>query len=127
MPYNTHLADRVRALLLPLDGYSELKMFGGICFMLRGHMACAIVHDLLIVRVGPRKYAEALHLPHARVFDFTGRPMTGWVQIETTGTAEDNALATWVQRGIDFTLTLPSKKPKAGKLTGRKPFQKGFK
>lgn len=126
MSYNTHLADRVRALLLPLDGYSERKMFGGICFMLRGHMACGIVHDLLIVRVGPEKYTEALHLPDAQVFDFTGRPMTGWVQIGTTAITEDNALATWVQRGIDFARTLPPKKLKAGILAKRKPRQKSF-
>lgn len=119
MPYDTHLADRVRALLLPLDGYSERRMFGGICFMLHGHMACGIVHDRLIVRVGPEKYAEALRMSHAQVFDFTGRPMTGWVQIESAGTTEDCALATWVKRGIDFTRTLPSKLPKAGIPGGR--------
>jgi TfoX/Sxy family transcriptional regulator of competence genes len=115
MPYDTRLADRVRILLLPLEGFSERKMFGGVCFMLHGNMACGIVHDLLIVRVGTEKYADALRQQHARMFDFTGRPMTGWVRIDPGGTDTDDSLAFWIRKGVDTACKLPPKTPKSTK------------
>ncbi len=109
MAFNEDLAARVRQVLIERDGYSERKMFGGLCFMLHGNMACGIVRDLLIVRVGPQRYAEALEQPHAAVFDFTGRPMTGWVQVSPAGWAQDASLASWVRQGVDYALSLEPK------------------
>jgi len=109
MPFDQALADRVRVLLLPRDGYDEKRMFGGVCFLLHGHMACGIVRDRLIVRVGAGGYAEALTLPHAAPFDLTGRPMTGWVQVAPAGSRRDADLAAWVERGVASALALPAK------------------
>ncbi len=109
MAYDEDLAARVRAELIPLAGFDEKKMFGGLCFLLHGNMACGLVRDLLIVRVGPAAYAEALAQPHAALFDLTGRPMTGWVQVAAAGVKSRELLAAWVQRGIDYALSLPPK------------------
>ncbi len=109
MAYDETLAGRVRAELIAREGYVEKKMFGGVCYLLHGNMACGIVRDLLIVRVGPQKYAEALELPHAGIFDFTGRPMTGWVQVAPPGYAADADLRAWVGRGVAYALSLPAK------------------
>ncbi len=109
MAYDEELAARVRLLLIGRQGYSERKMFGGICFMLHGNMACGVIRDQLISRVGPERYIEALERPHATVFDFTGRPMKGWVQVSPEGWIEDGNLQKWVQLGIDYSLTFPPK------------------
>jgi TfoX/Sxy family transcriptional regulator of competence genes len=107
MPYDETLAAGVRALLIPRDGYDEKKMFGGICFMLHGRMACGIVRNRLIVRVGRQAYGEALSRPHAELFDLTGRPLAGWVQVAPEGWAIDDELAAWVERGVVYALSLP--------------------
>lgn len=39
----------------------------------------------------------------------TGRPMTGMVVVTPEGVAQDGELFAWVQRGLDFTATLPPK------------------
>jgi hypothetical protein len=84
-------------------------MFGGIGFMLQGNMACGVNKENLIARVGVEKYEDALTQPYARPFDFTGRPMTGWVIIEPDGITSDDDLKAWVQRGVGFALSLPPK------------------
>jgi TfoX/Sxy family transcriptional regulator of competence genes len=107
--YDEELASRVRLHLIEREGYDEKKMFGGICFLLKGNMACGVLRDLLIVRVGPGRYAEALARPHAALFDFTGRPMTGWVQVSPAGWRREQDFADWVRQGVDYALSLPPK------------------
>jgi TfoX/Sxy family transcriptional regulator of competence genes len=109
MAYDQDLAARVRAALIGLDGFDEKQMFGGLCFLLHGNMACGLVRDLLIVRVGPAAYVAALAEPHAALFDLTGRPMTGWVQVAQAGLQSQAELSAWVQKGIDFARSLPPK------------------
>src|SRR5262245_2784345 len=79
MPYNEVLAQRVRTALAAHDTVDEKKMFGGLTFMLNGHMCCGIVRDELMVRVGPDQFPDAIVQPHAREMDFTGRPMRGMI------------------------------------------------
>jgi len=62
-----------------------------------------------MVRVGPGRHEEALALPHARPMDFTHRPMKGMVYVDPVGVVADAALAEWVQRGLEFALSLPPK------------------
>ena len=116
MAYDEKLAERVRRALTPREGISEKKMFGGIAFMLRGNMCCGIVRDQLMVRVGPERYDDALARPHARPMDFTGRAMRGMVYVEPEGCRTDNALKSWVERGLAFAAALP---PKKASPTGR--------
>jgi hypothetical protein len=120
MAYDATLATRVRALLIPRDGYDEKKMFGGICFMLHGRMACGIVRDMLIVRVGRQAYHAALFRPHAAAFDLTGRPLTGWVQVGPEGWAKDDELAAWVEGGVVYALSLPPRETAVRQRKARK-------
>jgi TfoX/Sxy family transcriptional regulator of competence genes len=110
MAYDEKLAQRIREFLQGKPNLSEQKSFGGISFLLNGNMACGVIKEDLIVRVGPEAHAELLSLPHARPFDFTGRPMKGWLTVEPGGTATDQDLAVWVRRGVDFAASLPPKK-----------------
>ena len=109
MAYDEDLAQRMRQALAVIPDIDEKKMFGGIGFMLNGNMACGVNKDDLIVRVGPEAYKNTLTEPHTKEFDMTGRPMTGWVVVKPEGYETDEALKGWVQRGVDFALTLPPK------------------
>ena len=63
----------------------EERMFGGLAFMLNGHMCCGIVGDDLVVRTGLDRFEAALFRPHPRPMDFTGRPMRGFVYVSPPG------------------------------------------
>lgn len=109
MPYDEALARRVRDTLAERRDVVEKKMFGGLAFMVRGHMCCGVVGDELMVRVGPAGYADALAQPHARPMDFTGKPLKGMVYVAARGSRTQKAVAGWVERGLSFVLELPRK------------------
>jgi TfoX/Sxy family transcriptional regulator of competence genes len=110
MPYNTDLAQRVREVLSGTPGLSERKQFGGIGFLVGGNMACGVIGDDMMVRVGPESYAQALQQPHTRPFDFGGRPPSkGWVFVSPAGVENEQGLRAWVQRGVDYAASLPAK------------------
>jgi TfoX/Sxy family transcriptional regulator of competence genes len=107
--YDEELAERVRGEFALRENLTERKMFGGIAFMLGGNMACGVLRDDLIVRVGPDEYERALAQKHTREFDFTGRPSKGIVVVSAEGVATDEALSEWVEAGADFAASLPPK------------------
>jgi hypothetical protein len=109
MAYDEGLAQRIHELLSDRPELVEKKMFGGVGFMLQGNMACGVNQDDLIVRVGPDKYETAVIRPHTKPFDFTGRPMKGWVMVGPEGYASDADLKDWVAQGVEFALSLPPK------------------
>lgn len=93
MPYDEGLAQRLRERCESTDSMVEKKMFGGIAFMVQGHMSCGVVNETLMVRVGPERYQEALGRPHAREMDFTGRAMKGFVYVPPDGIESDEEQA----------------------------------
>lgn len=109
MAFDEGVAQRLREALAGLDGVTEKKMFGGIAFMERGNMCCGVVNDILMARVGPDAYAEALEKPHAREMDFTGKPLKGFVYVDPPGFAEDEQLRAWIDLCRSFTSSLPAK------------------
>jgi hypothetical protein len=90
-------------------------MFGGLAFMINGNMFCGVVHDDLMVRVGPDGHESALTNPGARPMDMTGRPSKGMVFVGPTGYDTDQALRGWVEEGFAFTSSLPPKQAKKAK------------
>ncbi|MFH2039134.1 MAG: TfoX/Sxy family protein [Chloroflexota bacterium] len=109
MVYDNNLGLRISELLADVDGLEEKKMFGGVGFLVNGNMECGVHKDYLIVRVGPENYHSALDKEHAKMFDMTGRPMTGWVMVAAPGFETDRALSNWVQQGLEFAMSLPPK------------------
>jgi TfoX/Sxy family transcriptional regulator of competence genes len=109
MAYDQIAAQRIREVLTGHSGLTEKEMFGGIGFMFHGNMACGINGNDLILRVGPQRYEQALSEPQAGLFDFTGRPMKGWVKVSSEGYKADADLRAWVQMALDFVATLPEK------------------
>jgi len=108
MAYDEDLASRVRAVLPPGAEVTERHMFGGLAFLLGGHMFCGIVKDALMARLGPEEADRALDQPHVRPMDFTGRPMTGMVFIDPGGLHGD-ALRHWVDAAAGYARGLPPK------------------
>ena len=108
MAYDQDLADRVRAVLPDGEAVDERPMFGGLTFMLSGHMLCGVVKDTLMVRLGPEETDRALEQPHVRPMDFTGRAMKGMVFIDPAG-LHDQALRHWVDAAVGFVRSLPPK------------------
>ena len=72
-------------------------------------MACGVIGDNICVRVGAEGNEAALEQPHARPFDFTGKPMKGWIYVALAGIESDDQLRDWVGRGVEFAISLPEK------------------
>jgi TfoX/Sxy family transcriptional regulator of competence genes len=108
MPYDEQLVARVRALLARRSDVSERKMFGGLTFMVAGHMCCGVHRNELIVRLDPEREDEALARPHARPMDLTGRRMRGFVTVRPDGLT-GNRLNRWVQVAVARAESLPAK------------------
>jgi TfoX N-terminal domain len=109
MAYDENLAKRIRGELGPMPGLIEKKMFGGVGFLVQGNMACGVHGDDLIVRVGPERYEQALARPNTKLFDMTGRSMSGWIMVTPAGVAGEGELAAWVRLGVEYALSLPAK------------------
>lgn len=112
MAYSESLADRIRDALGGRRDVDERKMFGGIAFMIGGHMGVGIVGDTLMVRHDPAESAALLARPHVRPMDFTGRPMKGFLYVDPAGLRTSRALASWINRSLAFVATLPPRRPR---------------
>jgi len=109
MAYDEKLAGRVRTVLAGTRSLTEKKMFGGLAFMVRGHMCCGVEKDRLMVRVGPEQYETTLKRTHAREMDFTGRPLRGFVYVLPTGIKRQESLRQWIDMGLSYVSALPKK------------------
>lgn len=109
MAFDEGVAQRLREVFADHQDITEKKMFGGIAFMHRGNMCCGVVNDILMARVGPGAYPEALKKPHTREMDFTGRSLKGFVYVDPPGFAEDQQLREWIDLCRSFTGSLPAK------------------
>jgi hypothetical protein len=109
MAFDEDLAARVRERLARTWGVDERRMFGGICFLLGGHVLVGVWEDALLARLGRDEAEAALREPHVGVFDITGRPMAGWVLVAPEGVEEDEQLGNWIDRARAFVETLPAK------------------
>lgn len=110
MAFDEDLAERVRLALAAAPDLVERRMFGGIAFMVSDHMACGVIGDDLMLRLGPEGAERALAQPHVRQMDFSGRPTRSMVFVGPEGLRDDDALAGWVDATVAFVATLPPKR-----------------
>ncbi len=109
MAYDEDLADRLR-LLTGGENLTEKKMFGGLAFLLNGHMSVAVSgQGGLMVRVDPAETAALLNEPGAGPFEMRGRPMKGWLRVDAAALDDDPVLRAWAERGLAYARTLPPK------------------
>ena len=109
MAHDPALADLMARDLGPLPGLAEKKMFGGLAFLLHGHMLCGVHKGGAMYRVGKAHEAAALALPGVTPLAFTGRPMGGFVDADADAMAEDETRAALLRLALSFVTTLPPK------------------
>jgi TfoX/Sxy family transcriptional regulator of competence genes len=103
MPFDEHLADRVRTLLKEKKVKAqEKRMMGGLCFMVKDKMCVGIVNDSLMARVGAESHASALKKKGCREMDFTGRPMKGFVFVGPSGIDLETELEYWIDLSLAY-------------------------
>jgi hypothetical protein len=110
MAYDQELANRVREQLADEAAVTEMAMFGGLAFLLRGNMAVAVSsRGGLMVRVGVDVAGDALARPHVTQIEMRGRPMRGWIHVADDGVKTTRQLSLWTRRGVEFTRSLTGK------------------
>jgi hypothetical protein len=108
--YDEDLANRIRELIADQEGVSEKKMFGGLAFLIHGHMSVsASGRGGLLLRCDPDETESLIADPHAARFEMRGREMDGWLRIEPEGVRTKRALERWVRRGVAYARSLPPK------------------
>ena len=119
--YNAKLEEKIDSAAARWKDMQKKKMFGGVCYLLRGNMCFGIWKDFLIVRMDKGMAEKTLQGRNVRPFDITGKPMAGWVLVEEAGWKSAPGLAKWLGIGKKFALSLPEKtgKKKAKKKTLR--------
>ena len=110
MAYDEDLANRVREIIGLAPDLTEKKMFGGLAFLIGGHMSVSISGRGGLLMRCAREDTEALRAkPHAGPFEMRGKAMEGWLRIEPEGLETEDELERWVERGVDFARSLPPK------------------
>lgn len=110
MAYDEELADRVRSVISAEPGLTESRMFGGLAFLLGGHMAVAVSgQGGLMVRADPVDTGTLTAGDGVEPMQMRGRPMKGWLLVSGQALSADEQLARWVAVGVDFVRTLPPK------------------
>ena len=108
MAYDRELADRLRTALQHVDGVQEKAMFGGLAFLVGGHMAVAASgQGGLMVRCDPAR-TGGLVGDGAEPMVMRGREMDGWLHIDTEGMPR-RQLQQWVGKGVSYARSLPAK------------------
>ena len=110
MAYDEKLAERVRGKLIGYDKVEEKKMMGGLTFMVNGKMCVGVLKDELMARIDPDVYEVALRRKGCCEMNFTGKPMRGFVFVNSKGTGNKKDLDYWINLALDF-----NKKAKAFK------------
>jgi TfoX/Sxy family transcriptional regulator of competence genes len=110
MPYDKDIENRIKAILGPDSGVTAKAMFGGVCYLVQGHMAFGIYQDNLIIRLGsPEEAQRELDARRALPFDITGKPMKGWIMVPKERLAKTSDYKRWLKRGLTFAKSLPKK------------------
>jgi len=108
--YDEQLADRIRELVASESEFTEMRMFGGLAFLIGGHMAVAASgQGGLLLRVDPERTEGLLGERHAQPFEMRGREMRGWLRVDAEGLRTGRQLERWVAHGVAYARSLPPK------------------
>jgi TfoX/Sxy family transcriptional regulator of competence genes len=105
MAYNIERTEQVRHLLAHIPDVEEKKMFGSIGFIVNGKLCIGVgdhTDHIMMVRIGPDKYEEALKKGGAHPAIMRGREMRGYVFLTNEALKSEKDLSYWVQLALDF-------------------------
>jgi TfoX/Sxy family transcriptional regulator of competence genes len=110
MAYDEELASRIRGLIGGEPGLSEQRMFGGLAFLVNGNMSVAASgKGGVLLRVDPDESESLIESSSAAAFVMRGRPMRGWLRVDSGDVRDETELARWVELGVSFARSLPAK------------------
>jgi TfoX/Sxy family transcriptional regulator of competence genes len=109
--YDEDLAHRIRELVATEPGVTEQRMFGGLAFLINGHMSVsASGRGGLLLRCDSAETDALLGKPFAGPFEMRGRVMDGWLRVDADGLRSKAQLERWVARGVAYARSLPPKR-----------------
>jgi TfoX/Sxy family transcriptional regulator of competence genes len=114
MAYDPGLAQTLRDALSDLP-ITEKKMFGGLAFLLHGHMVCGVHKGGAMMRVGKDHYAKALTLQGVTPMMFTGKPMVAMVDVADASVEDDGIRGQLLAMALATVRALPPKVAKPAK------------
>jgi TfoX/Sxy family transcriptional regulator of competence genes len=110
MAYDEELAERIREVLAPERGIAERRMFGGLAFLVNGHLSVSASRTGgLMLRVEDDQAEALLREPHVEPFEMRGRPAKGWLRVGLAALSSDDDLRRWVGYGVSYARALPCK------------------
>jgi TfoX/Sxy family transcriptional regulator of competence genes len=113
MAYDEKLADRVREIIAESHkNIEEKKMFGGLCFMVNDKMCVGVEKERLMLRIDPEKYGDAIEKEGCSPMDFTGRPMKGYVFVDTDVVRTKKQLHYWINLALEYNKIAKASKKK---------------
>ena len=111
MAYDEELASRMRELLGDEPNLTEMKMFGGLAFLIGGNMAIAASgQGGALVRVDPADSDQLVATTAAELMEMRGRQMAGWLRVDAEHLRTKDELLAWVERGVSYARSLPAKR-----------------
>jgi len=111
MAYDQGLAERIARITDGDPDLTKKKMFGGLAFLICGNMAIAAsAEGGVMVRVGPEQSDALVATTTATVVEMRGRPMPGWLHVDSGDLGADDELSVWVARGTGYARSLPPKR-----------------
>jgi hypothetical protein len=102
------LAARLRVALGARRGLAEKRMFGGMCFLLRGNMLCGTGKPGYMFRVGKEAHRAALSRKGAKAMRIDGRAFQGFIWVDP-GECGARELKSWIALAAGYVATLPAK------------------
>jgi len=110
MAYDEELANRLREVLAREKRLTEKRMFGGLAFLIAGHMAVAASRTGgLLLRCDPATTDTLIAEPGTDRFVMRGKAMDGWLYVAPDAVEDDAELRRWVAHGVDYVRGLPPK------------------
>ena len=110
MAYDEDLANRIREIIGRGAALVEKKMFGGLAFLIGGHMSVSVSgRGGLLLRCDPAETDALRAKPGAGPFEMRGKAMDGWLRVEADAVKTKRQLERWVARGVDYARSLPPK------------------
>jgi TfoX/Sxy family transcriptional regulator of competence genes len=96
------LKHRVAAALGRAPSLEEKRMFGGVCFMVRGKMCVTVGQSRIMCRIDPAIHDKAIQRKGCRTMVMKGRPFRGYVHVDVDVLRTKRQLDYWVGLALDY-------------------------